>query len=208
MQIETYEGQTLTEATVSFKIDGVCAITDGTRWLSRNNKPLHNLPKMPAGIYEAYLGDWSRSVSAVRTHNGKPVAKANLYRLDKLDHRLLWRACPVVDKATADTLLTEAVALGYEGIVIECNGLRFKHKPVASYDEKVIGWQAGEGRHAGRMGALLTARGKVGTGFTDRERERFTSRFIMGKTIELACMGFTPDGKFRHPRFIRSRIDK
>lgn len=208
MEVETYEGQTLTDATVSFKVDGCCCITDGTRWLSRDEKPLHNLPKMPAGTYEAYLGDWSRSVSAVRTHKGKPIAKTHLYRLDKLDNRLLWRACLVVDKATADTLLTEAVALGYEGIVIESNGLLFKHKPVVTYDEKVTGWQEGEGKHAGRMGALLTARGKVGTGFTDKLREQFTSRFIVGKTIELACMGLTPDGRFRHPRFIRLRLDK
>src|ERR1035437_7245476 len=207
-EVETYQGQTLSKATVSFKIDGVCAITDGRHWQSRDDKPLHNLPPMPAGLYEAFLGDWAKSVSSVRTHNGEPIARSNLYRLDKLDKRLLWCGCPVVNKPIADSLLTEAVAMGYEGIVIASNGLLFKHKPVVTYDEKVIGWQEGEGKHAGRMGALLTARGKVGTGFTARARENSPSRFIVGKTIELACMGLTPAGRFRHPRFIRLRPDK
>ncbi len=46
------------------------------------------------------------------------------------------------------------------------------------------------------------------TGANNRARERFTARFIVGKTIEIACMGLTPDGRFRHPRFIRLRLDK
>jgi ATP-dependent DNA ligase len=66
------------------------------------------------------------------------------------------------------------------------------------------------------MGALQTAMGKVGTGFTDEDREHFwdldwnrnpdgTFKPVM---IEVSCMQLTPDGKFRHPAFERIRYDK
>jgi len=59
------------------------------------------------------------------------------------------------------------------------------------------------------MGALMTDMGKVGTGFTDMERQEWwikrNSR--VGTVIEVECMQLTPDGLFRHPRFVRWRPD-
>jgi ATP-dependent DNA ligase len=49
--------------------------------------------------------------------------------------------------------------------------------------------------------------GKVGTGFSDAMRkEDWNSR--IGEFIEVECMQLTPDGKFRHPRFLKRRWDK
>jgi hypothetical protein len=69
---------------------------------------------------------------------------------------------------------------GYEGLVIRANHT-IKVKPVHTIDVAVIGYVPGAGKHQGRMGALVTAfqhwdgtfleAGKVGTGFTDAERE-------------------------------------
>jgi DNA ligase-1 len=81
------------------------------------------------------------------------------------------------------------------------------------------------------MGALLTPRGKVGTGFTDKQREEWYEWFMTqpcgiydeagekptrfelladgaAPTIEVDCWELTKDGKFRHPRYIRLREDK
>jgi hypothetical protein len=72
---------------------------------------------------------------------------------------------------------------GYEGLVIRANG-SIKVKPVHTIDVVVIGIEPGKGKHTGRMGALWTAfrdwtgkylvAGKVGTGFSDEEREWWT----------------------------------
>lgn len=68
----------------------------------------------------------------------------------------------------------------FEGLVLRLNGA-VKVKPIHTLDLAVIAMMEGTGRHAGRMGALVTAfrdpagrfvyAGKVGTGFTDEERE-------------------------------------
>lgn len=75
-------------------------------------------------------------------------------------------------------------------------------------DVRVIGWEKGEGKHLGRMGALVTEKGKVGTGFSDKEREEYTEEYILGKVIEVSCMELTPQGKFRFPKFVRTRLDR
>ena len=58
------------------------------------------------------------------------------------------------------------------------------------------------------MGALLTEYGKVGTGFTDAQRETFTKENSIGLLIEVEYMEMTGGLKFRHPRYIRIRHDK
>ena len=56
------------------------------------------------------------------------------------------------------------------------------------------------------MGALETALGKVGTGFTDAERDRIDESYI-GRMIEVGCWELTEDAKFKQPRFLRFRDD-
>ena len=61
------------------------------------------------------------------------------------------------------------------------------------------------------MGALITEMGKVGTGFTDINREWWADPcrdLPVPYIIEVECMGLTKNGKFRHPRFKRIRWDK
>ena len=68
MKLKTYKfDKTLTNCKVSLKIDGVQAIRENDGWLSRQGKPLYNLPDMPDGTYEVFLGSWEASVSAART---------------------------------------------------------------------------------------------------------------------------------------------
>lgn len=209
--IKDYEGQTLENCIVTAKIDGVCCITDGTKWWSRAKKPLYNLPLgMPPGEYECFLGNWAKSVSAVRTRiEGKMIDSHYLYRLRPLDERLILSAHDVVvDKESAPAWLKLADSQGYEGVVFLCNGIGYKLKHKHTIDVIVRGLQYGTGKYKGLMGALLTDYGKVGTGFSDEDRQKFTWEHIGGKLIEVEYMEMTPYGKFRHARFIRIREDK
>ena len=104
--------------------------------------------------------------------------------------------------------MSQAQELGYEGLVIFTDKYMYKVKPEETFDVVVTGVIPGAGKHLGRMGALTTEMGDVGTGFTDIEREQFTEEFIVNQTIEVSCMMLTPDGKFRHARFCRLREDK
>ena len=80
-----------------------------------------------------------------------------------------------------------------------------KVKSSDTFDVQVTDVVPGRGKHTGRMGALMTERGKVGTGFTDAQRSEV---WQAGEIIEVECMSLTPSGKFRHPRFVRRRFDK
>jgi ATP-dependent DNA ligase len=65
---------------------------------------------------------------------------------------------------------------------------------------------------SGRLGYLVTPYGDVGTGFSDQDRAALWGEALagtlIGQVVEVSCMEFTPDGKFRHPRFLRVRHDK
>ena len=74
----------------------------------------------------------------------------------------------------------------------------------------ITGYGEGKGKHLGRLGYVLTAKGDVGSGFTDTERETLWAEAkaerLVGQVIEVSCI--TPDGQFRHPFFVRMRPDK
>lgn len=201
MKFVNYKGDPVT-GTLTLKIDGVRAHRENGVWKSRSGKPLHNLPDLPDGIYEVYLGDWESSVSACRTHNGNPIDPDNLYMLYPwLDARLFI--------AHINEECLPEIPEGIEGFVVHVTGkpfIKYKHK--YTHDVVVTGYQPGQGKHTGRMGALLTEMGKVGTGFSDLQRHEFSEDFIIGKVIEVECMELTKDGKFRMPRFVRLREDK
>lgn len=196
------------EWVASFKIDGVRALVlKGGEAMSRNGKRLFGLSQLEPGDYEIFLGSWEDTVSAVRTQDTPPINPVHAYELDPLDNRLFY--CIFLDP-TAKQLndhLRNVVAHGYEGLVLRQGNKWLKVKPTENYDVPVIEIQPGTGKHEGRMGALVTPMGKVGTGFTDAQREEL-STLPLGTVIEVECMQLTKGGKFRHPRFVRVRYDK
>lgn len=215
---------------VTLKIDGVRMLRDANGYpVSRNGKPLYNLENIPAEITDAeiFYGDWETSISHCRssvTDVGK-VTMEHVYSLfPTVDPRL---DLGNITDPTADeinTILKEVLKDGHEGLVLrELEGKErlFKVKPHETYDVRVTGMVEGTGKHAGRMGALITPMGNVGTGFTDKDREwwweqgsKCLEAYDLGIegaapiTIEVECWELTKDGKFRHPRFIRVREDK
>jgi bifunctional non-homologous end joining protein LigD len=96
-----------------------------------------------------------------------------------------WTTAPTFD-GSGDDVLAAAEAQGLEGIVSKRRDSRYyagrrsdcwvKVKAVATQDVVVCGWEPGEGRRKGAIGALLvgvygddglTYAGQVGTGFSD-----------------------------------------
>jgi ATP-dependent DNA ligase len=219
---------------VSYKIDGVRAIIcsfvtrEGKNYelslfraVSRAGKPLYNLENIPSGTYEIYGGTLKASVQAVRTKDpkkAKPVPIEWAYRLDELDPRLFLCTASNLSAEYIHKMLHDANKLGYEGLVLRpvgCNDIEkfLKVKPVDTYDVQVLAIESGdeEGKYKNVMGRLLTDKGYVGGGFTDAERAAWWLRQDgrdVGATIEVRCDRLTPDGKFRHARYVRLRWDK
>ena len=75
-------------------------------------------------------------------------------------------------------------------------------------DVEILDIVEGTGRNKNRLGAFITNMGKVGSGLTDLDRDKYYDKKYIGETIEVDCMELTPSGKFRHPRFVRLREDK
>lgn len=110
---------------------------------------------------------------------------------------------------------------GLEGVMVKDAHARYerkrshawmKMKAEESVDVPVVGRFAGEGKHAGRLGGLIVKHGgvevRVGTGFTDTQREelwecKFTQ--LHNRIVEVQYHEETPDGSLRHPRFVRFR---
>lgn len=149
-------------------------------------------------------------------------------------------------------LLAAATAQHLEGIVVKRTSSRYlpgKRSPlwikvkVRPRQEFVVGgWQPGERGLAGKIGSLLVGvyegdrlrfAGKVGTGFTDRERDRVgalladlavdespfdpppprpvsrTARWVRPELVaEVTFAEWTSSGTLRHPSYVAARDDK
>lgn len=214
-KLKLYDGRDLEGVWhVTYKADGVRMLRDDEgRPISRQGKPLHNLEGIPDDIVDAeiFRTDWATSVSLVRTQQGQPVLVDDVYALwPTPDPRLHMAYLGDPDKEVLGVLLQQAIKEGWEGLVIRQGDVAYKVKPIEDYDVKITGYVEGKGKHTGRLGLFTTDMGNVGGGFTDAEREEYWERRdeMVGTFIEVRCMGLTPAGKFRHPRFLRERWDK
>lgn len=139
-----------------------------------------------------------------------------------------------VDYALADnedelrTYYQEALANGYEGVIIKNllspyisgkSNYWLKLKPTDTADLFIMGFEEGKGKYKGKLGALLCEYGKVkakvGTGFTDAQRERMweSKDRLLGKMIEVEFQSVTKPNKagkisLRFPTFKCLRLDK
>lgn len=109
----------------------------------------------------------------------------------------------LVDEGGEGLVLHHADALWRAG---RSEALR-KLKPQPDEEARVVAYQPGKGRHAGRMGALQleTASGKrffLGTGFTDAQRETPPA---IGAVVTYRYRDRTPNGIPRFASFLRVR---
>lgn len=195
-------------------------------WFSRAGTILNNVPAPEDRSFqhncELYLGSLKETNRAWRTIKLKPdtprIRPEHLYSLDPIDRRL---DLGFVQDPTAQQIrdmLANANRQGYEGLVMRREGFHLgtnwgywlKVKPHDTFDVRVLSVHEGEGKHKGRLGYVKTHLGKVGTGWSDAERALWWANRVrlVGATIEVECMQLTPDGKFRHARFLRERFDK
>jgi ATP-dependent DNA ligase len=92
------------------------------------------------------------------------------------------------------------IKAGREGLVVKdpnalWEGKRtssmIKLKEIIDCDLRVIGWEEGTGRNKGRMGNLIVAtdcgrlKTAVGTGFSDKQRDKITEENSMGRILAL-----------------------
>jgi ATP-dependent DNA ligase len=107
----------------------------------------------------------------------------------------------------------------YEGVIVKLPEAPYyflrsdawlKIKPTVTEEITITGVVAGEGKHTGRLGALVGQRGettiRVGTGFSDAERERLWAyrHHLPGMRVEISYQGGAV-ATARHPVFHRVR---
>ena len=155
------------------------------------------------------------------------VTKAIL--LEKFESRLSYcfeilNNCKVAEVVKHETcngtlhlekFFSELVGLGAEGVMLRRPGSNYeprrtnsllKFKPFNSEEAEVIGHQAGEGKHEGRLGSLICKWNEVvfnlGTGFSDELREEPPK---MGAQVSFLFQGLTDGGVPRFPVFLAER---
>ena len=129
-----------------------------------------------------------------------------------LDHR----ACAGVDDLQAE--LARIEGLGGEGVMLRQPGSRYvagrsttllKVKSFFDTEARVIGHQAGQGRHKGRLGALELelpdgTKFKAGTGLSDKDRD---SPPDVGEIVIVRYQELTNAGVPRFPIYVGMRAD-
>ena len=135
--------------------------------------------------------------------------------------RQTWEVVPqwqVRDFAELQTQLRQRAAQGAEGLMLHAGDALhmagrspalIKFKPLDDAEAVVIGHVPGQGKHQGRLGALEVRNDagqvfRIGTGFTDREREAPPA---VGTRITYTHQGLTAKGLPRFARYLRVRSD-
>jgi hypothetical protein len=206
-KLKLWEGQ-IPKESVAFKLDGYQALLDELgRVVARSGKEsIHNIdPSLlePGKKYEVFLGSFRETDIVLSTHNHeRKVQKHELYEIwPGTDPRLLLDF--IDDPEQIKKVFELAVSAGYEGLVLD---KKYKVKKEETFDVPIIDYKISkEGQFKGLLGAYITPMGNVGTGLTKAMREQ---PHAIGTIIEVGCMELTPDGKFRHARYLRERWDK
>ncbi len=128
-----------------------------------------------------------------------------------LDHQVCMSAVHL------NSFFKSLLSAGAEGVMLRRPGSKYenkrsdsllKYKPQDSDDARVIGTEPGEGKHLGRIGALVCqwkGKGivfKLGTGMSDALRDGAVNA---GATVTFAYQGLTDGGKPRFPVFVTVR---
>lgn len=205
--MKVWKGE-IPKRTIAVKLDGVQAMLNSSgEVVARSGKRLHNIdPRLlkPGRKYEVYCGSFAETVSIVKSSKSKrrAVRKDELFEIfPTTDKRIVLPFRP--DMVEEFFRIVTAEPWGAEGLVIDQT---YKIKRAETYDVIVTGIvPAKPGKYTGLMGSLMTNKGRVGTGFSARQR---AETWTIGEVIEVECMELTKDGKFRKPRFKRRRWDK
>jgi len=165
--------------------------------------------------------DWRKQATPKLTERKEVIKSVFTKNKTKNIKMAPWFAVKTEDEAKG--IYKQILKDGYEGIVLKHMGSGYsfkrteawlKWKPTETHDLTITGWEVGEGKNAGRLGAFLCdlkgVRTKVGGGFSDKQRTEFWAKKeqMKGMTIEVECQEVTKDGVLRFPVFLRLRMDK
>lgn len=202
--MKTWDGGNPKGWVMSEKMDGVRAIWDGVVLRTREGnvvpapasfteslpaRPLDGELWMGRGTFQAMLslmkqkaGDWS-GVRYMVFDEVEQVVCTGARHLETY----------------ADAL----VAAGAEGVVLRRGDEVRKHKPVFTDEATVVGHDAGKGRNAGRVGALVCEyrglRFSLGSGMTDDDR---IAPPAPGAVVTFSYQGLTGAGIPRNAAFL------
>lgn len=200
----------------------MCTFIRDGRAYSKAANLLHNfdevLDENPHldGCFETFRNNWNDTISMVKNQR-EDVGKVQFEHLYKIfpmaerDPRLFISTVPSLTQTEIEALLKQELDAGNEGLVLyqTATNVYWKVKPVHTIDLRVLRVIPGTGRNFARLGAVLTKYGKVGTGFTDEQRDEFfMNPNFLSSIIEVSYMEMTKNKKMRHARFIRPRPDK
>lgn len=124
-----------------------------------------------------------------------------------------WR---VEGQAQLDRQMRAIVAAGGEGLMLHHRNATYragrsdllrKYKPHDDAEARVVGYTAGKGKYAGRVGALLVVRAdgvrfRLGSGLSDADRARPPP---LGSQVTYRYNGLTAKGVPRFARYLRVR---
>lgn len=199
----------------SFQIDPLCfgvfigEYMFGTQWSQKQDR-----------YGKIFLFDcWSTSGQDTTSFEYK-----ERYRLIRANLPLLGDTVRLVQNypiTAYDEVWKSFVATGeYEGVVYrrrdgKATDTLLRQKRKVTKDFQVTGFVPGEGKHLGRLGALLGqsadgVRISVGGGFDDAERQHIMDNpgQYLGRWFEVEGYAEFASGSLRHPQFIRWRDDK
>lgn len=158
------------------------------------------------------------------TFEGDARPYADRYRLLRTRVATLpthWQIVQNYRMQSRDSVWTESVEKnGFEGLVYHKStalpgGELLREKRVFTLEGKVIRITPGEGKHLGRMGAVIVqlpdgTEASIGNGWGDDERQLIsdTPEVFIGKTLELTTNAIFTSGNVRHARFVRWREDR
>lgn len=236
---------------MSEKLDGMRAVWNGQRLLTRQGNPIHAPAWFTLGLPDdlaldgelfAGRGRFNETVSVVRRHDAgerwgqlkyvvfdAPSASGGFETRLKAAETALSRdgsskyACVhphevCKGQQQLEDELKRVEQAGGEGLMMRRAGSAYEsgrsHQllKVKSFkdDEAIVtGHQKGQGKHTGRLGALMCRSRsgkafKIGTGFTDAQRQRPPK---IGSVVAFRYFEITEAGVPRFPAFMRVRED-
>lgn len=195
---------------IYLKIDGVRCHNINGEYISRNGKQLYNIPKLNFEVAEIFCGSFKSTIENTRTFKKEMFIKDEevFELLPNIDERLKIDSVSNPTKELIQSIFDKYHNLGHEGLILFNGTKRLKVKNEETFDIKILDIFEGKGKNINKLGGFVTKMGNVGTGLNDQDRIKFYSKDMVGQIIEVKCMEITPDGKFRHPVFLRLREDK
>jgi DNA ligase-1 len=194
-------------------------------YLHRSSLSAEQLKKLRFNVFDVLrLVDYESGGSKIPLKERRKVLETISESFDKDTQITPTKQFPVT-RATADKLFEKFLGEKYEGAMFKqveapyvCGRSEswLKVKNEVTEEATITGFQIGEGKHEGRLGALKVRfpdgrETKVGTGFSDAQREDFWARRneVLGQVVEVRLQD-DPErvAVARFPVFKRLRTDR